>query len=453
MNFHVMQPGSSIATSLMPGEAVTKNVAILSITGREFKVDPIKLKTVRPFIMKEIVLSEEKEAVKIAKKPNHRSELTRFLSEIVTGMIEEANAEWHEAQDGENEEDGEPPLPLIRLRVEFSSPDGFTFDCENPQRFSSRFIDTVANNTDVVQFHRKKAGATRRTRTEMLEESTLESLTNDNLNVEKIIREFLTAQTLTILPPSYFGEAVGEFVDKDDKSAIDNFVSQKLKTENEFIADREDADNEDLAEGMEAAKSHLEKLFESERARSSRGKKPRADEWDQDFQEGRGNDANAVVRSNVEEDDDSEDAPPTKPAARGRGKASTTAASGAARKTTTTKSTRGKKKAEESEEDEDIVMVDSDDDDAGLFVKPGPPARGKKTVAPKPAPATRSTPARGTAVPATRQSQLNFSQAGTQSKTNGQKAHEISDDDISDDDEDEDAFEPISSTRTSRTRK
>ncbi|GAB1208510.1 Double-strand break repair protein mus-23 [Aspergillus pseudonomiae] len=46
--FHVMQPGSSVATSLVPGEAVTKQVSIVSITGRSFKCEPIPLKTVRP---------------------------------------------------------------------------------------------------------------------------------------------------------------------------------------------------------------------------------------------------------------------------------------------------------------------------------------------------------------------------------------------------------------------
>lgn len=146
MNFHVMQPGSSVATSLMPGEAVPKHVAILKITGREFKVEPIRLKTVRPFVMKEIVLSEDKAIKKLAKKENNRSELTRHLIEIVDGLIEQAKAEWLEVQDEEDhDEEIEVPLPLIRLRVEYSAPDGGSFDCENPQRFSNRFMGKVAN--------------------------------------------------------------------------------------------------------------------------------------------------------------------------------------------------------------------------------------------------------------------------------------------------------------------
>ena len=158
MSFHVMQPGSSVATSLMPGEAVPKQVSILSITGKEFKSQPIRLKTVRPFVMKEIILAEEKALQKFIKKDNNRTDITRHLTSIVEELIQEANQEWRANQDqGEDDEDLTPPLPLIRLRVEYTAPQGGKFDCENPQRFSSRFVGKVANTSDVIQFYRKKA--------------------------------------------------------------------------------------------------------------------------------------------------------------------------------------------------------------------------------------------------------------------------------------------------------
>lgn len=160
MGFHVMQPGSSVATSLMPGEAVPKHVAILSITGKEFKSEPIRLKSVRPFVMKEIVLAEERALRDVWRHDNNRVTITRHLMDIVEGLIAEAQREWLEAQDETDaDEDVEPPLPLIRLRVEYTAPDGGRFDCENPQRFSNRFVGKVANVNDVIQFYRKKAGA------------------------------------------------------------------------------------------------------------------------------------------------------------------------------------------------------------------------------------------------------------------------------------------------------
>lgn len=161
MNFHVMQPGSSVATSLMPGEAVTKHVAILEVTGKQFKVETIRLKTVRPFIMKEIILQNEPGMKAAAKKENNRTEITRHLISVVENLIKEAKATWLEAQDGDAEEGVETPLPLIRLRVEYTAPEGGKYDCENPQRFSNRFVGKVANVNDVIQFHRKKTAATR----------------------------------------------------------------------------------------------------------------------------------------------------------------------------------------------------------------------------------------------------------------------------------------------------
>ncbi|GJD08032.1 Double-strand break repair protein MRE11 [Galdieria sulphuraria] len=57
---YITQPGSSIATSLIEGEAVPKHVAILELFREQFKWTPIRLRTVRPFVMKHIRLEEEK---------------------------------------------------------------------------------------------------------------------------------------------------------------------------------------------------------------------------------------------------------------------------------------------------------------------------------------------------------------------------------------------------------
>lgn len=155
MSFHVMQPGSSIATSLCPGEAVAKHCAILTVTGKQFTVEKHRIKSVRPFIMEEIVLATDTRFAGIAKVKENRSLVTTKLEEVVNDLIEEAKAEWLEIQ----EEDVEPediPLPLVRLRVEYTASDEGGFDCENPQRFSNRFVGKVANSSKVVQFYRKK---------------------------------------------------------------------------------------------------------------------------------------------------------------------------------------------------------------------------------------------------------------------------------------------------------
>ena len=159
MTFHVMQPGSSIATSLVAGEAVAKHVAILEVTGKEFKIEKHRIKSVRPFITRDIILATDDRFRGLAKVKDNRTKLTQRLTDVIEGLIEEAKADWIAIQDDEEPED--VPLPLVRLRVEYSAPDGGKFDCENPQRLSNRFVNKVANVNDVVQFHRKKTSTSK----------------------------------------------------------------------------------------------------------------------------------------------------------------------------------------------------------------------------------------------------------------------------------------------------
>lgn len=153
--FHVMQPGSSVATSLVPGEAVAKHVAIVTVTGKDFKVEKRRLKTVRPFVTREIVLAKNDQFRGLEKKKDNQQELTRKLMAVVEDMILEANKDW-ESIHGGNMTEQERPLPLIRLKVDYTPSEGGHYECENPQRFSNRFLGKVANTNDVVYFHRKK---------------------------------------------------------------------------------------------------------------------------------------------------------------------------------------------------------------------------------------------------------------------------------------------------------
>ena len=486
MNFHVLQPGSSVATSLMPGEAVSKHVAILSITGRDFKVEPIRLKTVRPFVMKEMVLSEDKEAKKLAKEDN-RSKLTQYLVSVVDELIAQAKQEWSEMQDDADSDDEiatETPLPLIRLRVEYSAPDGGNFDCENPQRFSNRFVGKVANVNDVVQFYRKKAGATRKGAggAELPEESILAQLSIDSVKVEKLVREFLTAQSLTILPQNSFGDAVSQFVDKDDKHAMEMFVNESLMDQIKHLMEVDQMDEEEIQNAMDQHKSKLEELFAAGHLKKTKRAKlkPRPENWDTDLDGDWEAQPGALIRSDVDKDENEEEEEAVaKPTAKGRGKAvAPKKAAAPAKKAAPAKATRGKKKVIEEEEEEeeeveeeedkadgDVVMV-SEDDESQLFTQP---TRATKKAAPPPKLAAsgrrgaatakrvisppKRAPPRAAAAKQTRLTQ--FSQPSTQTQRGRGKtlAKEISGDEISDDEDD--AFEPAPSAklRTTRSRR
>ncbi|KAH7054592.1 double-strand break repair protein mus-23 [Macrophomina phaseolina] len=488
--FHVMQPGSSVATSLMPGEAVPKHVAILSVNTKEqkkFEVTPIRLKTVRPFVMKEIVLSEEKALKDVARKDSNRSIITRHLMGIVDSLIKQAKKEWLQAQDPpEDDEPLDPPLPLIRLRVEYTAPDGGRYDCENPQRFSNRFVDKVANVNDVVQFYRKKAYAKKQTKNSgptMPDESVLAQMNVENVKVEKLVREFLMAQSLTILPANSFGDAVSQFVDKDDNKAMEIFVNDALAEQMQHLLATDDMEEDEIAIAMENYRSKLEEMFAAgqRKTRSGRKLKPKPDNWDSDLEGPWEEQPAALEHDDLAEDGDSSrmgSVPPRGTATRGRGRGRGGTAPRAATSKAPAKTTgRGKRKVMEEDEDEDndVIMLDDDDEEEeesdaeDLFTRPAPP---KKTTARREAMASKATASKAAittarsqrasspavkkapaARPAARQTTLNFSQTADslpgQTGRGTSRRKPPSDDEISDDD---DAFEPAAppSTRSRR---
>ena len=511
MNFKVMQPGSSVATSLVPGEALPKHVAILSVTGREFKSEPIRLKTVRPFVYKDLVLSEHKEAMHLARKDNHRTELTRFLMRVVDELIEQAKADWLEVQqedrggDDEDEEMPEMPLPLIRLRVETSIPGSeASFDTENPQRFSNRFAGRVANISDVVQFHKKKKTAMSSMKKAAGDTEDQEVMSHpqglDTVKVEKLVREFLAAQSLTILPQNYFGDAVSQFIDKDDKHAMEAFVNESLTSQIKHLlnldagenADENDDEEDIITAQIEEYRTKLEDMFARGALKKGKGSKnrfkPKPDTWDSDLDGEWEDQPGALLRpdevdgNGVDDEEEEEEDTTPKPTAtrgrgRGRGRVARGAANGTTRKTAAPKkpaatTTRGKKKIIEEDEDEadddDVIMLDDNDDDdddgeddsqAMFFkeIKSGTAARGKKPVAAatkarKAASPMKKPPPRSAAADG-KQATLKFTASQASVLGSGRRAarSQSLSDNIEDDD-DEDAFEPVSSSKTRSRR-
>jgi double-strand break repair protein MRE11 len=96
---------------------------------------------------------------------------------------------------------------------------------------------------------------------ELPEESVLAQLSIDTVKVDKLVKEFLTAQSLTILPQNSFGDAVAQFVDKDDKHAMEVFVNESLSSQIKHLLDSNDVDEEDIAEVMDTYRAKLEELF------------------------------------------------------------------------------------------------------------------------------------------------------------------------------------------------
>ena len=283
----------------------------------------------------------------------------------------------------------------------------------------------------------------------MPSDAILASMEADNIRVEKLVHEFLSAQSLKVLPQGPFGDAVKQFVDKDDKGVLNEFVKTSLDNSvNEMIAMT--AEEVDLDPIMERIRVRQETQFATGNVkRFTRGKlKPRPLTWDSDLEGEWEDHPGAFEIIEVEDDEDGIPGPAAKrgnnAAAFGEIDSSVISTAKVASKTAATKKapekkapanskapvkvkapakapTRGRKKVVEPSDDED------DDEDEDVMMLDEEP------------PAAKSQPKRAAATKAARQTQLNFSQS--QAKT--QTARELSDDEISDDD----AFEPMPSSR------
>ena len=284
-------------------------------------------------------------------------------------------------------------------------------------------------------------------------------LSIDSVKVDRLVKEFLAAQTLTILPQNSFGDAVSQFVDKDDKHAMEQFVVHSLENQLKHLMDANEVDEAEIANEMFQYRTQLEDLFASGQLKRMRKTKikTRPKIWNSDEDGPWAEQPATLIRSDNEGENDDNGSLASistkRPVARGRGKAAgiTRPPAATTKKTATAAKGRGKKKVIEEEDDEidddDVIMVDDDDDDDDddeeeeeesaeeHFVQPAKKASARRTVTKAPAraksPAKKIATARAKVSATSKQSTLNFSQTATQrnqpvraAPSRGKKVHE-----------------------------
>jgi len=239
-NFDVMQPGSSIVTSLSPEESKQKKIAVLEIYKDQYRCVPIDLKTVRPFAMNAISLQDFDE---LDDERNNPEEIADFLASKVEELIEEAN-------------DRLPPtnilqkhpslkLPLIRLKVDYSG----GYASINPQRFGQRFIDKVANPSDLLILSRSKTRKTIKGKASDEPQATKEEIISaivsgknvggdfiagntatDGITIDDLVAEFLKQDNgLDMINELQLADAVVDYVEKEETHSINDFIERQIK--------------------------------------------------------------------------------------------------------------------------------------------------------------------------------------------------------------------------------
>ena len=251
--FVVIQPGSTVATSLSPGEEKPKHVAIIQVCGTCWKMDAIPLKTVRPFVHRDVCLQEHEADADF----NSEDELMDFLAATIDQMLfelETAREGNQCAVDSANSPEPPPKLPLIRLRVDYTG-----YSTCNPQKFGQRFVDRVANPAEILLFHRK---AKKRTAASGVQsghgaddENSMAPRLDASSQIQQMVGDFLRdgKEQMKLFSMMEMNHSLFvEYVGKETKSAIADCVTTTLERAKNVLAQKHcDDDDGDQRKEME----------------------------------------------------------------------------------------------------------------------------------------------------------------------------------------------------------
>lgn len=299
-NFFVSQPGSTTPTSLSEGESLDKHCGLLLIRDNQFRLEPIKLKTVRPFIFDSLNLADCGDRLNL-KRNDVQEQVKRIVTEKVEEMIELAKTKLtgHPKQ---------PTEPIIRLRVQFENEEQIF----NTIRFGQGYIGRVANHNDMILRHKtvKKKDEVKPLDMGALEEILEEEKENKHVRVEDIVSQYFDTvapdQKLKVLSPMCMGEIMRRLVDAEDYHSADSITDFHVDKALEFLIEKmpDEEDTPECLDGFQAlARKTLRAAIENlERT----GVNEQAETLRQKFFEGSSvaNGTSRAVKDDEEDEDD-----------------------------------------------------------------------------------------------------------------------------------------------------
>ncbi|WFD25609.1 meiotic recombination [Malassezia nana] len=220
--YHISQPGSTIATSLSPGEAVQKCVAIVEVTGQTYHVEKIPLQTVRPLLYKSISFPSEAASARI--DPGDRVAAAKLLRHHIEAMLDEAERQWEAAGRSPTQE---RPLPLLRLRVAYDT----QIPLGNLARFGQTFAGRVANPKDLVQLQwmrgRRTTSSTRAS-VVPLDSRMAPAEKLERIDLATLVMENVRLQPFDLLSPQGLQASLLGFVEKDERESMSTFLDKTI---------------------------------------------------------------------------------------------------------------------------------------------------------------------------------------------------------------------------------
>ena len=281
------QPGSSVATSLVPGEAKQKQVGILEVYKDQFRLWPVALQTTRPFLVRHCSLEElidEADDIINPDDPDATVRVETLLTDTVNEMLRAAAPALAKAAAAAalalGREAGaggiQAMLPLVRLKVNHT---GYGNISIPNHTFGRQFVGRVANHEDILLFSRNKAVRGGKKRSAEDDGAMFDALRSDAAAVqdEVTIEEFVTTclatadSTLKLLPEVDMNEALSRFIQKEDNKAITQQVQTVLERVRGNLVSKVSArggasDIQDMVEEMTAATQAAAAMQEAEAA-------------------------------------------------------------------------------------------------------------------------------------------------------------------------------------------
>ncbi|GET89840.1 endo/exonuclease mre11, putative [Leishmania tarentolae] len=143
--FDVVQPGSTIMTSLSAQECNPKQYGILEVRGTSYRLTPYTLRSVRPVVRRTVELRKD--------LPDGRTldAVETFLHRVMSDMISEAEEHVGHIPDDVLAFHPNLKYPLIRLAVDFTDVTSAPYPQPNFNRFGQQYMDVVANPGELLR--------------------------------------------------------------------------------------------------------------------------------------------------------------------------------------------------------------------------------------------------------------------------------------------------------------
>uniref|UniRef100_A0A914CAC5 Mre11 DNA-binding domain-containing protein n=1 Tax=Acrobeloides nanus TaxID=290746 RepID=A0A914CAC5_9BILA len=241
--FYIIQPGSTVATSLSKEETVPKHCAIISVReDRKFQSKPIRLATPRQIFVEELILDNppRKLPKTTVRQPNMLDE------EIISKKIEEILTEAKNSRGPR-----QPPLPLVRLKVVYSGA-WLNIPPINGRKFGMRYSDRVANPLDMISVRTIRPEKPR----DDLDGPISDRAKEECANIDDMINKYFSTcdikHKMDVLTDALMTRSLKEYANVDttyvaaDKMFLQsvknqiNVMTDKLKSLDDFAAENVD---------------------------------------------------------------------------------------------------------------------------------------------------------------------------------------------------------------------